>query len=122
MKAFRTCAAITGAATFEVCVDKLKETYPEVKTYFAKHLDLHYEKWAAAFRQDVFTAGIRSTQRGESMNNSLKKCLERKGRLVTVLNAINEQLTEQDIEAQSREAIGAMIWALVTRNFLCQAQ
>ena len=107
-KAFYACYTVLGAATFESCMNQLKADYPEITPYFARHLDLHCEKWAGAFRHNVFTAGMNSTQRREAMSTTLKKTLQRKGRLMTVLTAVNSQLNDQAKTAQSREAIGAI--------------
>ena len=87
----------------------LKAKYPEIQVYFENHLELHSDKWAAAYRQGVFTAGINSTQRGEGMNATLKQTLKRNGRLMTVLSALNDQLTEQAKKAEVHEAVGKML-------------
>ena len=99
------CYTVSGIQTFNTCLERLKAAYPEVVPYFTNHLDLHHEKWAAAFRQGVFTAGINSTQRGEGMNARVKATLKSKGRLMTVLGAIDDQLTNQKKTAETREAI-----------------
>ena len=108
-KAFRVCYSISGISTFRTCLARLKADFPEIVPYFNNHLDLHEEKWAAAFREGVFTAGMNSTQRGEGMNARLKATLKSSGRLMAVLGAIDDQLTDQKKAAETREAVGKCI-------------
>jgi hypothetical protein len=81
MRKWAACWKIPGHETFATCYSTLKEEYPEIKGYCHKQLDSHKEKWAVAYREQMFTAGVLSTQRAESMNRHVKTLVTSRGRL-----------------------------------------
>jgi hypothetical protein len=51
---------------------RLKDEYPLAREYLNKNLTTHAEKWASAYLLHVFSLGISSSQRAESINRMAK--------------------------------------------------
>ena len=108
MDRFKKCHSTLGVHTFQTMWKQLKQDYPKTVEYFKNSsLDSNTEKWAAAYKSETFRAGINSTQRGEGMNASLKSMLDRRGRLLQILIAIDNRMLKEEKEANSRERVGA---------------
>jgi hypothetical protein len=61
------------------------------------------EKWAAAYTHDVFTGGIQSTQRNESMNAFVKSHLTGETSLEDLLGALDMVMVKEKHRAASTE-------------------
>lgn len=70
---------------------KIKLLYPDAAFYLSR-LEKVKEKWAACFNQDIFVADMITTQRGESINNLMKRYLDASTSLTEFISAFESVL------------------------------
>jgi IS1 family transposase len=82
---------------FEERYQEMLKKYEPCRSYLEKKLYPSRESWAKYSITKVFTAGVESTQRVESLNGVLKKHLDRGTLLKELVKEIENEL---DKEAQ----------------------
>jgi len=71
--------------------------YPNVKNYLMRALYPSRQAWARAFTSKIFTAGIQTTSRVESLNSVIKRELSANGTLCNLADALDARF-EREIQ------------------------
>eukprot|EP00873_Tetraselmis_striata_P017587 jgi/Tetstr1/437851/TSEL_026491.t1 len=98
---FAIAQAQISKGTFKALYQSLLQCYPECASYLNKELTHNAKYWANYYCR-VFTAGCRSTQRGEAQNFLLKRHLRKNSPLHKLLREV--LLKEQWEEARTAHA------------------
>ncbi|CAG8732731.1 28766_t:CDS:2 [Dentiscutata erythropus] len=82
---------------FEARFTNLLNKYPTVSSYL-QQLSFIKKSWACAYTSKIFTGGIQSTQRVESLNNLIKTAVNSISTLMEVMEAIHQHLEFKQID------------------------
>lgn len=95
LKAFYRARNVLCKETFEQYWKQLMVDYPESTDYLLRQLDPRKTTWAKAFTGSIFTAGITSTQRCESINSVIKQEVNERCQLHILFQRIERCIANQ---------------------------
>lgn len=84
------------AEVFEQRFQTLMDKFPNCNDYLHNQMYLTRHSWARAFTNRIFTAGIQSTQRVESINAIVHKVVNSSSTMLEVVEALDSQMQKEE--------------------------
>ena len=82
---------------FEQRFEALLETFPNAKEYLCDPIYSTRYSWACAFVKRIFTAGMQSTQRVESINGIIHKAVSSSSTMADVVEALDSRMQKESM-------------------------
>jgi len=100
LKAFYRARNVLCKEAFNKYWQELMVNFPESAEYLLKQLDPRKTTWAKAFTGRIFTAGITTTQRSESINSVIKRTVNERTQLHMLFKRIETRVAEEHFVGQ----------------------
>ncbi|CAG8765971.1 6310_t:CDS:2, partial [Gigaspora rosea] len=84
---------------FEQRFQVLKDKYPNAHDYLVNFLYLTRQSWACSYVNRIFTAGMQSTQRVESLNALIHKKVSSSSSMTDAIRAIDSRMQKEALNA-----------------------
>ncbi|CAG8772278.1 16647_t:CDS:2, partial [Dentiscutata erythropus] len=110
--AFYLARNIQYKEAFERYWKQLMIDFPQSTEYLLKQLDPRKTTWAKAFTSQIFTAGITSIQRSESINSMIKRTVNERTQLHILFKRIEMHIAEEQFTSLFS------VWHNKTRSYM----